>query len=315
MAHREIVEAFLRNPALVQGWYAHRRAVVEDVEPNPGHAALAELEGLVVARGGDFLLATQNVDGLHLRAGEFVADEVESLMDEDSLVAAACAEIVQRTGDRPSAPVRIRQHVVIPEANHLVTFTLDHLRSSRIRSPAMLSPVNLDDELRPLDSALGIGDFLRRQLQELACLMLAQAQLGLDGSIRFLGARPQDELPSLYQAADVVAVPVHRAAGTRLKVLEAMAVGLPVLATRQALSGLKVEHRKHCFICERPADFAEGIQYVSDAHVAGTMGLEARKYVEANFSMEELRRRWREVIGRLADSAGKPAPRTPTPCS
>src|SRR5690606_41663533 len=62
------VDAFLRNPVLVQGWYAHRRAVVEDARPNAGHEALAELERLVTARGGDFLLATQNVDGLLARA-------------------------------------------------------------------------------------------------------------------------------------------------------------------------------------------------------------------------------------------------------
>ena len=63
------VEAFLANPELVQGWYAHRRAVVEDVAPNPGHEALAALEAWVTDRGGEFLLATQNVDGLHARAG------------------------------------------------------------------------------------------------------------------------------------------------------------------------------------------------------------------------------------------------------
>ena len=63
------VEAFLANPELVQGWYAHRRAVVEEVQPNAGHRALAALERWVTARGGDFLLATQNVDGLHARAG------------------------------------------------------------------------------------------------------------------------------------------------------------------------------------------------------------------------------------------------------
>lgn len=59
------IDAFLRNPTLVQGWYAHRRKVVEDVAPNPGHDALAALERLVP----EFLLATQNVDGLHQRAG------------------------------------------------------------------------------------------------------------------------------------------------------------------------------------------------------------------------------------------------------
>ena len=63
------VEAFLANPELVQGWYAHRREVVEHVAPNPGHVALAALERWVVGRGGEFLLATQNVDGLHERAG------------------------------------------------------------------------------------------------------------------------------------------------------------------------------------------------------------------------------------------------------
>ena len=63
------VEAFLANPELVQGWYAHRRQVVEDVEPNAGHRALAALERWVTGRGGAFLLATQNVDGLHQRAG------------------------------------------------------------------------------------------------------------------------------------------------------------------------------------------------------------------------------------------------------
>jgi DNA repair protein RadD len=37
---------------------------------------------------------------LHVRGGEFVADEVEDLMDQDTLVEAACREIVQYTGDR-----------------------------------------------------------------------------------------------------------------------------------------------------------------------------------------------------------------------
>ena len=59
------VEAFMKNPVLVQGWYNHRREVVENVQPNPGHEALAALERLVP----HFLLVTQNVDDLHRRAG------------------------------------------------------------------------------------------------------------------------------------------------------------------------------------------------------------------------------------------------------
>jgi NAD-dependent deacetylase len=64
------IEAFLRNPVLVQGWYTHRRRILDDIEPNPGHRALAELQELVETRsGGSFLLVTQNVDNLHQEAG------------------------------------------------------------------------------------------------------------------------------------------------------------------------------------------------------------------------------------------------------
>lgn len=59
------VDAFLRNPVLVQGWYRHRRRVARETAPNPGHEALAALEALVPT----CTLITQNVDDLHRRAG------------------------------------------------------------------------------------------------------------------------------------------------------------------------------------------------------------------------------------------------------
>lgn len=58
-------EAFARNPRLVWDWYTWRRRLVEQAQPNPGHFALARLQD----RFAEFTLATQNVDGLHRRAG------------------------------------------------------------------------------------------------------------------------------------------------------------------------------------------------------------------------------------------------------
>lgn len=58
-------EAFARDPALVWRWYAWRREGVRRAEPNAAHRALAGLE----ERVADFTLVTQNVDGLHRRAG------------------------------------------------------------------------------------------------------------------------------------------------------------------------------------------------------------------------------------------------------
>lgn len=58
-------QAFRRNPKLVWEWYTWRRELVAKAEPNPGHFALAQLERSVP----QFTLITQNVDGLHERAG------------------------------------------------------------------------------------------------------------------------------------------------------------------------------------------------------------------------------------------------------
>jgi NAD-dependent deacetylase len=61
---------FRRAPALVWGWYLYRRRICQAAEPNAGHQALAALEQ---ALGDHFVLLTQNVDGLHLRAGNSCA--------------------------------------------------------------------------------------------------------------------------------------------------------------------------------------------------------------------------------------------------
>ncbi len=58
-------QAFQANPKLVWDWYAWRRSLVTSVNPNPAHEAIAKLEQLVPK----LTLITQNVDGLHARAG------------------------------------------------------------------------------------------------------------------------------------------------------------------------------------------------------------------------------------------------------
>ncbi len=58
--------AFRRMPEEVWRWYLYRLGVCRAAAANPGHVALVELER---ALGDRFLLVTQNVDGLHQRAG------------------------------------------------------------------------------------------------------------------------------------------------------------------------------------------------------------------------------------------------------
>ncbi len=59
-------EGFRKNPDEVWRWYAWRYRKIREAEPNLAHRLLADLER---KKGEGFLLVTQNVDGLHLRAG------------------------------------------------------------------------------------------------------------------------------------------------------------------------------------------------------------------------------------------------------
>ena len=58
--------AFIKNPVLVWEWYNWRRELISKCKPNPAHYYLVNLEK---EKGDNFLLITQNVDGLHRKAG------------------------------------------------------------------------------------------------------------------------------------------------------------------------------------------------------------------------------------------------------
>ncbi len=86
-------DAFARDPQLVWAWYAMRREMVRTARPNRAHEALALLERLVP----EPLLVTQNVDGLHRRAGserivELHGDLLRARCSRDGTVVETWAE-------------------------------------------------------------------------------------------------------------------------------------------------------------------------------------------------------------------------------
>jgi len=79
-------EAFLRDPVLIWNWYRWRRDLVAKVEPNTGHHALVDL----AERANEFTLITQNVDGLHQRAGSKDVIEFHGNLFEDRCFVEGC---------------------------------------------------------------------------------------------------------------------------------------------------------------------------------------------------------------------------------
>jgi len=92
-------EAFLRDPALVWRWYRWRRELVAGAKPNPGHLALARLARLVPR----LTLVTQNVDGLHQRAGSENVIEFHGNLFVSRCFAEGC-EVDCDDGDVPTCP-------------------------------------------------------------------------------------------------------------------------------------------------------------------------------------------------------------------
>lgn len=89
-------EAFERDPATVSEWYDWRRQKCAEAIPNPGHVAIADMEQALARRGAEFLLITQNVDGLHRRAGSGRVIEIHG-----TLAVWRCTRTGQEFADLP----------------------------------------------------------------------------------------------------------------------------------------------------------------------------------------------------------------------
>ena len=95
-------EAFLRDPELIWKWYRWRRELVSNVEPNAGHNALVDL----AEQTTKFTLITQNVDGLHQRAGSQDVIEFHGNLFEDRCFVEGCVvtDAPDDSADVPTCP-------------------------------------------------------------------------------------------------------------------------------------------------------------------------------------------------------------------
>ncbi len=96
-------EALQRNPRLVWTWYNWRRGLILQARPNPGHRALADLERLF---GDRFLLVTQNVDGLHQRAGSQRVVELHGNIFQERCLSCGLERQAERVYPEEALPPR-----------------------------------------------------------------------------------------------------------------------------------------------------------------------------------------------------------------
>jgi glycosyltransferase involved in cell wall biosynthesis len=108
---------------------------------------------------------------------------------------------------------------------------------------------------------------------------------GIDERIEVLGFVP--DLPALYSRAAAVAVPLLVGGGSPLKFVEALAYGLPVVATPTAAAGLEAEAGRDYLEAEAPEDFALALDRALAGEAAGAAAA-GRSLVERAYSIESL---------------------------
>jgi len=106
-------------------------------------------------------------------------------------------------------------------------------------------------------------------------------------SVRFTGT-VEDVRPYLRRARLVV-VPLRIGGGTRLKILEAWALGKPVVSTTLGAEGLPVEDGKNIALADSAEVFAQrAAELLNDTHIGGQLGLAGRRVVEELFGWDQV---------------------------
>jgi glycosyltransferase involved in cell wall biosynthesis len=112
----------------------------------------------------------------------------------------------------------------------------------------------------------------------------------------------------IYQKSLLTVVPLRGGGGTRLKIVESMALGRPVVSTTIGCEGLEVVDGKHLLIADSPADFANAvIRLLRDRSLRAMIAANARSLVESRYDWETIGKTLASVYQRHDRERGYPA--------
>jgi polysaccharide biosynthesis protein PslH len=152
---------------------------------------------------------------------------------------------------------------------------------------------------------------LRAQLAEVRLLFAGSGQpyalhelATRDRSVRVIGGR--EDMRPVFAGATAVAVPIRAGGGSRYKILEAFAAGVPVVSTVKGIEGIAARPEREYLPADTAAEFAGAIARLwRDPQLAATLVGRARRLVEERYS-------WRAVTDQMA-AALRALPRRRSP--
>jgi len=98
-----------------------------------------------------------------------------------------------------------------------------------------------------------------------------------------------EDIRLAYEKSDVLLAPIYGPGGTRYKILEAMASGLPVVTTPQGIEGLEVEDGREALICKSSADLAAAtIKLLTDTRLYHKLVGAGNRFVRNKFNWSKI---------------------------
>jgi len=103
-------------------------------------------------------------------------------------------------------------------------------------------------------------------------------------------------LDPFLRRADLCLAPIFSGSGTRLKALDYLAWGKPVVATPKAVEGIECRNGKHALLAERD-EFAAAVERLrQDTAMARESGANGRELIRSRYEWTAVRSRWRETL-------------------
>jgi glycosyltransferase involved in cell wall biosynthesis len=215
------------------------------------------------------------------------------MMNQTDMVLAVSDEDVNKLRGRHVEPE------LVPNA--VDTTTMEYRQPGREANGTLLFVGSLD--YRPNADALGW--FIRKVFPKIRAISSAQLRvvgIGSDtiGRESIAGLGYLEDIGPELRRADVMIVPMRMGSGVRFKVLEAMAVGVPVVSTPIGLQGIAAEHERHALVARTATEFAAAtLRLLEDRDLARRMADAARHLVVERYDWTRITPRYLALLSRL----------------